>query len=487
MRANLHHPIILPAFIKIPAAESRSNSVVWLPWHRTDIREPGEQDGATNSPVVQFSVFYYNPRLFPNPPRRLDFERDEPMNRSRLACFKHMALALLALVLILCAAEVGLRVYVSNRAGQLPADAPGDSLIVRSWLTHHGLKPLASAACRNPDTGETVVVSTNSYALRGPEPVVPKPLGVFRVLCLGDETTLGADVELSQTFCHRLEELLQPHCRLKLEVINAGVPGYCPLLSYLHVRHSLLALQPDLIVLNFDMGDIWDDYRYRRHTNMNPSGEPLACPNPALIKTAASRQPSVADQFLVVRWGQSQLAGLPITEKRAEDRQRIDSALARYAWIADNPPDWSIHTKQALAPIDRLNQLTARNFTRLAVAVYPAPWQVAANATNGGNVRQAAGIENEAVFRSRAPFDQLQQYAQEHGIAFHDASPVFQTAQQPEQSFLTNAARFSPTGHNIYARELARFIYRTVPDIWNTSESSPTQTEPTRNARSARR
>ncbi len=28
MRANLHNPIILPAFIKIPAADSRSNSVV---------------------------------------------------------------------------------------------------------------------------------------------------------------------------------------------------------------------------------------------------------------------------------------------------------------------------------------------------------------------------------------------------------------------------------------------------------------------------
>jgi hypothetical protein len=396
-----------------------------------------------------------------------------------------MALAVVALVLVLCATEVGLRVYVANSAGQLPADAPGDSLIVRSWLTHHGLKPLASAECRNPDTGAAVVVSTNSYALRGPEPVVPKPLGVYRVLCLGDETTLAADVELSQTFCHRLEELLQPYCRLKLEVINAGVPGYCPLLSYLHVRHSLMALQPDLIVLNFDMGDIWDDYRYRRHTNMSAAGEPLACPNPAFIKPASSRGPSVADQFLVVRWAQSQLCGLSIAEKRPEDLHRIDSALARYAWIADNPPDWSIHTAQALAPIDRLNQLTARNCARLVVAVYPAPWQVAANATSGGNVRQAAGIENDAVFRSREPFDQLKQYAQKHGIAFHDASPVFQTAQQPEQSFLTNAARFSPAGHNIYARELARFIYQTVPDIWNINESSPTQTEPIRNARSA--
>jgi len=409
------------------------------------------------------------------------------MNRARLACIKHLALAVIALVLLLCAAEVGMRVYVANNAGQLPADAPGDSLIVRSWLTHHGLKPLASAECRNPDTGAAVVVSTNSFSLRGPEPIVPKPLGVYRVLCLGDETTLAADVELSQTFCHRLEELLQPYCRLELEVINAGVPGYCPLLSYLHVRHSLLALQPDLIVLNFDMGDIWDDYRYRRHTNVSAAGEPLACPNPAFIKPAALRGPSIADQFLVVHWGQSQLAGISTAQKRPEDLHRIDSALARYAWITDNPPDWSVHTMQALAPIDHLNQLVGRSFTRLAVAVYPAPWQVSANATSGGHVREAAGIESDAVFRSRAPFDQLRQYAQEHGIAFHDASPVFQTAEQPEQLFLTNAARFSPTGHKIYARELARFIYRTVPDIWNTNESSPTRTEPIRNARSAGR
>lgn len=406
------------------------------------------------------------------------------MIRARFACIKHLSFAVIALIFILCAVEVGLRIYIANHAGQTPADDPGESLIVRSWQTHHGLKPLGTATCSNPDTGKAIVVTTNSFGLRGEEPEVPKPVGVYRVLCLGDESTLGADVELAETFSRQMEELLQPHSRRKIEVVNAGVPGYCPLLSYLQVKHSLLALQPDLIVLNFDMGDIAEDYRYRRHTHIDPDGELLACPNPSFVKQAAARRPGMADQLLVVRWGVSQLTRMPIAEKRPEDLHRIDSALARYAWLEDNPPDWTIHIAQALIPIEQLKHLSDRNAVRLAVAVYPAPWQVAATATSGGNVRQAVGVGPETLYRSRAPFDMLRQYTQEKYISFHDASPAFLTAEQPDQLFLNNAARFSTAGHTLYARELARFVYRTVPDIWNTSETSPDSTPPIRNARS---
>ena len=192
----------------------------------------------------------------------------------------------------------------------------------------------------------------------------------------------------------------------------------------------------------------------------------------------------MADQLLVVRWGASQLTRMPVTEKRPEDLQRIDSGLARYAWLEDNPPDWKIHIAQALTPIEQLKQLSDRNAVRLAVAVYPAPWQVAATATNGGNSRKAVGVGPDTLYRSRAPFDTLRQYTQDQLISFHDASPAFLTAAQPDQLFLNNAARFSTAGHTLYARELARFVYRTVPDIWTSTETSPGSTPPIRNARS---
>lgn len=409
------------------------------------------------------------------------------MNRSRFACLKHIAFALLALAVILCAAEIGLRIHVSTHSDRFGGDEVGDSLIVRSWRTHHRLKPLASARCRNPDTNADVEVTTNSFGLRGPEPEVPKPLGVYRILCLGDETALAPDVDAAQSFCGRLEALLAPHCRMRLEVVNAGVPGFCPLLSYLHLRHSLIALQPDLIVLCFDMGDVADDYRYRRHTNMTAAGDPLACPHPSLVSRDSPDGIAVADQFLLVRWGKAQLGEIQVSEARPEDLRAIGSPQARYAWLTDDPPDWSIHVEQALSPIERLGRLAERHFSRLVVSTYPAPWQVSASASGGPGVRDAAGIPPHAVYRSRRPFDTLKQYAQRRNIAIHDASPAFQTAKDPETLFLKAAARFSAAGHELYARQLARFLYRTVPDVWKADDTGPDSLEPVRHAQSGGR
>lgn len=60
----------------------------------------------------------------------------------------------------------------------------------------------------------------NSLGLRGPEIQVPKPVGVFRVLLLGDSITLGGRLPEEETFASRLERLLAPE---KAETINAGV------------------------------------------------------------------------------------------------------------------------------------------------------------------------------------------------------------------------------------------------------------------------
>ena len=85
-----------------------------------------------------------------------------------------------------------------------------------------------------------------------------------RVLVLGDETILGLDVANADTFAARLQDQLRAAWRQPVEVINAAVPGDCPLLAALRLKHELLGLQPDIVICHFDMSDVADDYLYRR-------------------------------------------------------------------------------------------------------------------------------------------------------------------------------------------------------------------------------
>ena len=141
------------------------------------------------------------------------------------------------LVILLCVLEVGVRLFESSVES-------GESLVRPSWTSGQTLRRLAQLKTVVGD--RTVALETNSLGLRGGEPVMPKPADVLRVVCLGDERVLAARVPRAQTFCHRLQQTLQKRTGRRVEVINAGVPGDCPLLSLLRVRHDLLALDADL-------------------------------------------------------------------------------------------------------------------------------------------------------------------------------------------------------------------------------------------------
>ncbi len=205
------------------------------------------------------------------------------MIRSCFLWCKHLVYAVAVLALVACLAEVALRVYDSATAQVTRRDLYDRGLVCKSWFVHHTLKPSHGFAAKCPDTGERVRVAINSRGLRGPEPIVPKPAGTYRILCLGDESTFQhADAE-AETFCAILQtELAGRRAPQSVEVLNAGVPDYCPLLSYLQFRHELLSLQADLVVLNFDMSDVADDYHLRRHAVIDPEGTPVNCPHPAL-------------------------------------------------------------------------------------------------------------------------------------------------------------------------------------------------------------
>ncbi len=85
-------------------------------------------------------------------------------------------------------------------------------------------------------------LETNAQGLRNAHDVVPK--SGPRILCLGDSWVFGHGVSREEAWPAQLG------AKTGLEVLNAGVMGYCLYQAWLTLQDPGLALKPDLVILN---------------------------------------------------------------------------------------------------------------------------------------------------------------------------------------------------------------------------------------------
>jgi hypothetical protein len=343
---------------------------------------------------------------------------DDPSPRSARVRRAGIAiLCLFGLAFGLAVAEVYLRFapYPSRRAhmGEDP-------------VLHHRLRPNFDA----PVSGTRF--TTNSLGLRDREYAIPKPARVFRILMLGDSFTEGGGLENDETVAKVVEAGLRSGpCGNAVEVVNAGHASYSPILQYLMLREIGLRLQPDLVVVNFDMTDVHDDYVRTRIARLDANGLPIAVvpdrrietwlimppvfPRPlrwledrmgrlAVYQTFRKSKPGI---WLVRRFTLSQAQ---IEAKGLIGNLRYDRlALARDADFADVREGWAL-TERYLAGIQ---DLARRHGAGFALVVYPHAYQVSATASPVGRERMGMGT---GLFSSPRPFAALEELGARGGF-----------------------------------------------------------------------
>ena len=150
--------------------------------------------------------------------------------------------------------EVGLRLIDTTRSRSDMMAGPVRHHMTADPVLHHRLRRSWSGRVLG------VPFETNALGLRDREYPAGKPPGTYRIYMLGDSFTEGGGLVLANTVAKRVEGGLNAgRCGRRFEIVNGGTASYSPILEYLQLKTLGLGLEPDMVVLNFDMTDVHDD------------------------------------------------------------------------------------------------------------------------------------------------------------------------------------------------------------------------------------
>lgn len=371
------------------------------------------------------------------------------MIRSLLRMLKHISLAIFALIAVVCIAEVGMRGHwlyqQSQNAGLcelIPQPCP---------VAFQQLLPLQQVTRQDPKTGEPVLIRTNRLGLRGRDVVIPKAQETFRIVCLGDDATFAAGVSEEQSFALLVQQQLTEQSGSPVEVVNAGLPGYCPLLTLAWAKQRLAGLQPDLVVLCCDYSDVGDDRRLRPMARFAIDGTLEGVCHPA----AASGQPclvqAVEQEFRLAALFRDQLSNLIGGE--------ADDAVLPEGWEEAKESarhNSGMHVRQAWEPITELRDLCDRLAADFVVVAVPSDARDTMSAAGTAEIVRVLG-----------------ETAHGAGVPFLDVTADFSPKSSPEL-FLPGDGRLSPAGHELFAQLLGWAILHRSQDT-DSSKTSPSE------------
>ncbi|MBI5471382.1 MAG: hypothetical protein HY961_03465, partial [Ignavibacteriae bacterium] len=175
-------------------------------------------------------------------------------------------------------------------------------------LLHHRFVPNANGRYKTLEFDTDYKL--NALGLRDHEYSLQKPPNTFRILMLGDSFTEGDGVMSHETFSKVLEARLRKlPTTMRFEVINAGVPSYSSMLEYLYLKHYGLQLNPDVVMIHFDLSDIYDDIEYAKSARFDENGNPvdatIKCEDVELKKEVgiAKTDPVTGEYFIALPTG----------------------------------------------------------------------------------------------------------------------------------------------------------------------------------------
>jgi lysophospholipase L1-like esterase len=289
---------------------------------------------------------------------------------------------------------------------------------------------------------------------------VEKPDNTRRVLMLGDSFTMGKGVQDDETFSVLLEQMLQESLTKcsggNVEVLNAGVDSYAPILELLYVKRELARLSPDLVILNLDHSDLAQETAYRHQAVRDPQGEVTAVPQ--------VWQQSRYERFL--SWATRNLyftrvalvhVNRAMGHRELSVRQVVNEfGREHFAHTLAGDVDRSAQWRDIFDSIGRIKQLSDSMGAEFLLTTYP--WGHQLEGKHVGWVEGRKPYMQEGDHTSDVTQQNIRAHAEAAHIDVLETLPVFQAYEGPGPLYFNMDPHWTPTGQKVMAEALYRGI-----------------------------
>jgi lysophospholipase L1-like esterase len=293
-----------------------------------------------------------------------------------------------------------------------------------------------------------------------------KPPNTYRIFYLGDsftEGTLAMDQSIPSVVEQKLNELAQGK-DIQFEVINTGTTSYSPTIFYVLTRYVLMDYAPDLIVVNVDMTDDFDDWKYAETLIRDNEGNPWAVPHRSVYKApfidtaegAVKANTWIKLQLFLIEHSYTyNLIREYVAPQNANAHpvEQIDDPqiYQRWAWCQK---EWNESTVEnvnhTLDLLQRLATFAHENDVKIMFTSVPHYWQYAGNEDGSGESRW-----------SSRPHDEIARVAAEIGVpylnAYEKLIPIITGTPQTD-FYYKGDMHFNPRGYGVWAQTHVEFL-----------------------------
>ena len=333
---------------------------------------------------------------------------------------------------------------------------------------HHKLQPNTYARFNTADYD--YVQRVNNLGLRGPDIDPAKKAGSYRILMLGDSFTMGLGVEDDQTFSALLEKSLRARS-LKahgkaIEVLNAGVGSYAPILSLFQLTRDVGKLDPDLVVLNLDMSDLEQETGYRSEAWFGPTGEIIGVNGGEEATPAASLSTRVRGWIyrhlyltrVLVVYLDELTGATDAAEPTVENTVNVmTKTVLMHTLAEDSVVDRTREWRNIFDSILRIRDYCKAHHFKFLMTLYPWGHQVNDREWVPGRrqfVPPGAAISDRSIVR-------LHQFCRENSIEVLDVFPAFRAYRGAALLYYKHDMHWTPQGHRLMAQQLEQYLVRT--------------------------
>ncbi len=315
-------------------------------------------------------------------------------------------------------------------------------------------------------------IRINSKGLRDVEHAYDKPLGVYRVLILGDSYMESMQVEQDEMFARLLESELNTRDGNRVEVINTGVSSWGTDNELLFFRSEGYRYHPDLVLLVFTTAnDIRENYEpYDREQldanlakpsfSLNADGTLRITPGPPLPPSIPWwRKHFYLGQWLYIRLGGTVL--LPTGNKYGIapplDPKIPYVAPDLFIYAPEYRPEVAEAWQVTKALLVELQREVAKHGAKFGIVVNNGPWAHYRDRWEFMTMRHPIARD---TWDPTKPTRTIDAFLSEQHIPFMDLFDTFEREKGREQLYFKFDPHWRPAGHRLAAAAAADFLRR---------------------------